>query len=529
MKRKRKGFLVILLMFCFCTLLVACDKTNAENTTTDEKQQHTEEKWLLTYIKYTYENGEVFNEEFFDYDIYGRLTEHKKGNYESYDFCYDDNGLVVSNKFEAFDFSSFSDVEKTCEYEYDKNGNCISKTIVCADGSTENYLYYYNEYNDIIKEIQESPNNHIYNYKETIKDLIYENGMCIEAHITENTDSSVNTIVNTTSDGRVFYSVIEKYEYDENNNLSSISYYTLDTAAKNVIIVNDIEYGLKQITYYTYSKKAVELLDTNKTAISNNNSENQQAETTKEPKKLSAECDDVLISWEYDNDIYQAVANYDEDYSGLLISVGIIKNNKWHLNPSTEMPFAKDSTEIGDVYYIGNNCLLCVKSSKSNTFASEYYKYVVYNVSNSNAFVKTGYDEIDIPTDSDENNMIIGWDSHDAFEIKDQYTNVCVLNLNDMTTKNIKVQGRIFYGSDITNISEGCFSIATGSSNYPDYIFYDTNGNKILDLSEYKTSRNQRVRFVDGKCSLKIINNNDTEYTIVVDKAGNVLSSTKNS
>jgi cupin superfamily acireductone dioxygenase involved in methionine salvage len=55
-----------------------------------------------------------------------------------------------------------------------------------------------------------------------------------------------------------------------------------------------------------------------------------------------------------------------------------------------------------------------------------------------------------------------------------------------------------------------------------------TTGKMVLDLSSYKlTHEEQRLFFVDGKCTFTIYNNNNNIYEITVDKEGNVINSRK--
>ena len=58
--------------------------------------------------------------------------------------------------------------------------------------------------------------------------------------------------------------------------------------------------------------------------------------------KLSDTCEQVLASGYYGDDYYEIVSNQFEDYSGLKFEVGVIKNNEWLLEPTSDMPFVTE-------------------------------------------------------------------------------------------------------------------------------------------------------------------------------------------
>jgi len=107
-------------------------------------------------------------------------------------------------------------------------------------------------------------------------------------------------------------------------------------------------------------------------------------------------------------------------------------------------------------------------------------------------------------------------------------TDFTTLNKVDMTLGTISVYHDYEQAIMKGNISNGLFSVSFDVSNYPALYFYDLNGNMVIDLSEYKTGW-QWPFFSNGECEIEIINNNDTEYIITIDKEGNVLDSVKKS
>ena len=246
---------------------------------------------------------------------------------------------------------------------------------------------------------------------------------------------------------------------------------------------------------------------------------------------LSDEYDNVLASgYDVDDNYYELVSVEKEDYTGLEISIGIIKNYEWLLKPTTDMPFVTEENSFsgdptaGTVYYIGNGCFLSQKAySSSAPLSSGSFMYIAYNANNGKSYSTSDYEwsdynkiPIPVPENLDDNYMIIGFTAHS------KSTDFKILNKTDMTVKEVEIKG---YVNDFQNISEGLFAVAIGDSNYPVYHFYNSSGEEKFNLSEYKTYSGQSVNFINGTCSVGIINDNDTKYIITVDKTGEVIDS----
>ncbi len=243
--------------------------------------------------------------------------------------------------------------------------------------------------------------------------------------------------------------------------------------------------------------------------------------------KLSDSCDKVLASgYDAENNYYELVANETEDYNGLVVEVGAIKNNVWVFEPTTDMPFVNNISSfgngVGEVNYIGKGCFISAKAYSSGAFSPTHYLYIVYNVNNGKYYSTEDYrwefkNKVPIINSNTDDCFLIGYENYST-------PNFIILNKNDMNTKTFSVEGQgslYSYGG----ISEGVFSLSFGSSSYPSYAFYDANGNKVLDLAKYKTPRQEDISFYNGKCTFKIINDNGTGYYITIDKSGNVVDS----
>lgn len=257
------------------------------------------------------------------------------------------------------------------------------------------------------------------------------------------------------------------------------------------------------------------------------------APTEPAPEKvnLSETCDEVLgtcdIKTNYGTNKYTIVANYTEDYMGLKIEVGVIKNNKWVLEPTVDMPFVTkklhkdDVPSVGDIWYMGQGCFVSTKEGTSYDAIHTFY-----NVETGESY-STADDEDRISylgfirSDSDDQTII-------RYDLYKDYTEFITLNKRDMTLGKITIpsNGRdtLFLGG---NIASDVFAVKEGTSRYPNYYFYDISGNLVLDLSEYKTPSQSPFFKKWNCCELDVVNNNGTEYTITLDREGNVLSSTE--
>ncbi|MBQ7121247.1 MAG: hypothetical protein IJO03_03175 [Clostridia bacterium] len=271
-----------------------------------------------------------------------------------------------------------------------------------------------------------------------------------------------------------------------------------------------------------------------------------QSETTQhqetEPFVTSAflsnrECDIVLASgYDENGAMYELVANEYEDYTGTTIEVGVIKDNKWFVEPTSDSPFTENGglfyydVSISDIEkdvkngnrhfkYIGNGC-----------FA--YDNYIIYNSLNQksiNLHEIDGdcYASLDYGSHSyinDRDNMVL---------VDDMYgSNLCVLN-----TLTMEIIEASFDMYSVHAYGDGLFCAREGMTS--DYKFYNLDGAEVLNLSDYGkyiyyTDWNSSYGkyetvpvFSEGKCTFYTQNDQDSVYKITIDKQGNVLESEK--
>lgn len=254
---------------------------------------------------------------------------------------------------------------------------------------------------------------------------------------------------------------------------------------------------------------------------------------TTEPPQLSDDCDKILASGTNESgDIYELVGYEEENYEGLSIKFGIIKNNQWVVKPTNDIVFEKGSAKSIDnlhMYYIGNGCFL-QKISKVTSAGVAYFRYIAYNADIDKSYSTGDFSTFSIPIPDDvENNgnkIIISWIRYQGV------SNFTILNTNDMTTYDFSVDG---YVKNYSHISEDLFAVSIGDSNYPECSFYTTDGKKDTNISSYKmdstanrdSSGHLNIAFHDGECTFDIINENRTPYTITIDRSGKVLNSQK--
>lgn len=273
--------------------------------------------------------------------------------------------------------------------------------------------------------------------------------------------------------------------------------------------------------------------------------------------QLSDSCDKVLASgYEENGDFYQLVANESESYNGVYLEIGIIKNNSWLLPLTNKMPlidedgtiFGQRVTSIYDekhltILYIGNGCFLCESISGETWNGAFSTENIIYNCKTQDYFIKefshsdnrsiclsyncipNYYDKLNYDAMHKlnfENSLLIT----DFISYSNNKAKVEILDTNSMTSSSIEIgmpSSWINHIKYVYPMSDGLFAV----TNDDGIIFYDVYGRQIIQKNYKLLSTDQNIIFIDGKCTFDILNNNDTPFTITIDEAGNVLTSTK--
>lgn len=255
-------------------------------------------------------------------------------------------------------------------------------------------------------------------------------------------------------------------------------------------------------------------------------------ETTQEIR-LSAGCDKVLADgYDAQNNFYELVANQIEDYSGIRVEMGILKNNQWLVKLSNGFPFEYqhsiyDQTKA-DFYYVGNGCFV-------------YGSSTLYNC-NTNTFYRTNEDEFlkvlsfQKSVNNNDGKVLIrsnDWDN--------DVMNIYVLDTNTMQKEYVMKLGvrngfstRTFY---IYPLSDDLFAIIEQVPRNSEINgFYNLSGEKVIDLSQFDlydayswfrssdAGYKPSLMFENGKCSFDTVNPSGTLFTITVNTKGDVIN-----
>lgn len=238
--------------------------------------------------------------------------------------------------------------------------------------------------------------------------------------------------------------------------------------------------------------------------------------TTTEELVLSDSCDKVLASgYDKENNFYELVANETEDYTGVDIKMGIIKNNEWLVNLSQDIPFINDEGALtlynSSIYdkkyskftYIGNGCFYynncIINSNKRTSFEKEYAEGSWYS-------------------------FIIGYDNDGYVMYRDIYKdNVFVINTNTMEKELIPGE----WGQNDSRVlpcSDGLFAYINEYSTASYDGFYNFKGEKIIDLSQYRIENKMQLSFKNGECTFDVENPAGNDYTITINTKGDVIN-----
>ena len=276
--------------------------------------------------------------------------------------------------------------------------------------------------------------------------------------------------------------------------------------------------------------------DTYNTSTTSTTTTERTTENTTQKVSLSASCDKILASGTYEGNTYELVATQEETYNDVVIKVGVIKNNEWLVPLTTDSPLLdgkylikqvgfsfvitknlKDLTQDNSTYsFIGNGCFYCSATR------------IVYNA------------EIDKELDLDRGEEILYPHFYedvcsDKFILEyyedDSYQYISVLDTNTMEM-NIILESTDYFGNRVLGpLADGFFAMGDIGSLKA---FYDINGKKVLDVSEYEIqvaddTYGKSPYFENGQFKFVATNEAGTKYDMVIDKSGNVLSSVKQS
>lgn len=262
--------------------------------------------------------------------------------------------------------------------------------------------------------------------------------------------------------------------------------------------------------------------------------------------KLSETCDAVLAEGtDVNGDYYELVATQEDTYNSTVIKIGVIKNNKWLVELSTDSPFLDEESGLlwsYDYYtysynycttgldrrdasysFIGNGCFYH-RGTFYNADTQKYYKddYVL------NGEMHASPNEYTIPyefyKDNNSGNVQTIADAENII-LRLRKDDVRVYELLNTTTMETTPIGNSedFYVK--APFSEGLF-LGTKDDKFA---FYNSRGEKEIDLSEYNIvtyyiKEEFEGIFIDGKATISVINDVGKRFKITMDKKGNIIS-----
>ncbi|MBR5779456.1 MAG: hypothetical protein IKY21_02385 [Clostridia bacterium] len=267
--------------------------------------------------------------------------------------------------------------------------------------------------------------------------------------------------------------------------------------------------------------------------------------------RLSHTCDQILCEgYDDDGNQYELVANQKETSLGYEITVGVIKNNEWLYPLSTEFPFLGEDglfhvscpmgsksgsnlsqhTEIRKaIRFIDNGTFVMDSYNNRNTTGWKLYNhyYIFFSCANLKSltidcdkstliFRKSNYHTRDIITDN--GNIIMYTETSDTISgwLEDKVFDWQLLNTKTLQVS--KIASRVSGVCPEGAVSENLFFAS-------DKHFYNTNAQKVINLSEYNIDMfsGSNIYFENGKCNFEAKNKLGTNFSITIDKSGNVI------
>lgn len=333
----------------------------------------------------------------------------------------------------------------------------------------------------------------------------------------------------------------EKLITDNNIAPSEISNHSINS--KKIVIVF--------ITFICIAIAAIIIAFTiqNENEMTSNEPENvqitnttQQTETTTMEQKLSDDCTYILADGYDGDDYYELVANQIDNYPESKIEMGVIKNNEWLIEMSSDFPFLydnwfndkdaplRDSVTTHDPYERGSYHFEYVGEGTFYYYFQE--QYVAYQANQTIYKPETGYSFSLSNFFIEERSDFL---NDGEFLATDVEKGFCYYNLN---TGEIRPMGGIFSdGNDpdrkeLYGIHDGLFYAAKyndswGGSGYSYEGFFNLNGEQIIDLTEYHILDYHDYRFQDGEYTITCSNDNGVKYNITFDTTGKIISQEK--
>ena len=283
------------------------------------------------------------------------------------------------------------------------------------------------------------------------------------------------------------------------------------------------------------------------------NNGNSNAQLSESAVFISESCDLVLLkATDKNGDIYELVGTQTETYNSIEIKLGIIKNNEWLINLTTDMPFfdengllftgsdyyygKPDSSDLYDntyrkFHYLGNGCFFMTLDNSIGYWCGD--SGIFYNCLTGKSINLYTHPETKRSGYGQNRTIYFGYDPLNPYDNKYlitktvSYPNTNYYLLDRNTLELVKIADQLPV-SPAGAYADGMFATqGTVNENFS-YYFYNSSGTKILDLSNFDIEKlDDKQGFHNGKCTFFVKNNVGTEFKITIDKEGNILEQIK--
>ncbi|MDE6471109.1 MAG: hypothetical protein K2L19_08835, partial [Eubacterium sp.] len=284
-------------------------------------------------------------------------------------------------------------------------------------------------------------------------------------------------------------------------------------------------------------------------------------QTTEENEELLADRCQYVLATGYDADgtCYQLVGEDYESYDKSIIRFGVIKDNQWLVEMTSNVPFLdeynciyggqdengeynlegyrtlnsiiekSDESNIFDRFgYIGNGCfyLKSNRASKTITIVEQLCTIVFWNAETNSQKIINNVIMSDTDYYNSDNDLLISVLADHLFAISNNQfadMDVQLLNTKNFETKTIFTQHFDINSSwskyKVYQSSESLFYVEKDNS------FYNINGNKEFELDFDNVQ--EMGRFDNGQCELITQVESGGRYRVVINTSGEVISNEK--
>jgi len=292
-----------------------------------------------------------------------------------------------------------------------------------------------------------------------------------------------------------------------------------------------------------------------------NNFDDSSKQIAEEHEESLADSCQYILATGYDNDgtCYQLVGEDYENYEKSIIRIGVIKNNKWLVEMTSDVPFLDEydciyggqdengeynlegygtlksiieKSSESNIYdrfgYIGKGCfyLKSNRATKTISIVDQLCTIVFWNAETNSQKIINNVIISDIDCYNSDNDLLISVLADHLFIVSDNQfadMNIQLLNPGSLETKTIFTQHFDINSSwskyKIYQSSENLFYVEKDNS------FYNINGNKEFELDFNNVE--EIGRFDDGKCEIITQVESGGRYRVVIDTTGKVISNEK--